>query len=501
MGCGSWSKRGEREISPASTTVVTTKSDDEAETEKLDANTLNLDTCLPEKVGSDDAQLQPSAENNFAQENGLQDSSLPQVQSCVVTADAPESKEAGGGHDGSWSCSSTSMISSASAYNAVIATLAPIVPSSGSDSRPCGSGVSGRSSKNSPKRQKKAKNKQDFLSIMPEIEADVQYRFTFVVVGEDAEKLVETACFSAEAKKHGHGRGSTNESLAGSPYVSEAFASEATNQFISEPSAASRLCGAEDDHPEVFRVTSSVSQTSQYSMKHPQLFRCMCPVPYPWGKLTKDETSKYAKLAFKPLDFDQSIPSSQSSLEAASCALVFVICVDPGSDVTSLDNQLQSMLGVLKKRRKISRDLRAVWAVVLYRRSEACEETETKQECWEPWASAIESFEQSYGAMWRFGAFGLHDADKLYQTFAKIASQRIYANDNPESQCQSPMVSEWPDDSTSQSTPNILYGAEKDDVSDSNISNLYGAEAEPSNLYGAEAEADEFGGVVPGMLS
>jgi hypothetical protein len=179
-------------------------------------------------------------------------------------------------------------------------------------------------------------------------------------------------------------------------------------------------------------------------------------------------------------------------LEAAGSALVFVICVDPSQEAPSLDDQLQSLLSVLKKRRKTPRDLRPVWAVILYQcaaRSEANANDETLQEGWETWSQQVEEFEQAHGAFWRFGSLDCQDSEKLYQTFAKIASQRIYTSHNPESECVSPMVSEWPDDATSGSTP-PMYGAEQDDD-------------ESQLMYGAEREASgaSFSGIVPNTMS
>jgi hypothetical protein len=73
-------------------------------------------------------------------------------------------------------------------------------------------------SKRQAKKDKAKKRKQkDFLSYVPEIEADIQYRFTFFVVGEAAEKLVEAACSSDEAR-------ALPDKTAGSspsPYISE----------------------------------------------------------------------------------------------------------------------------------------------------------------------------------------------------------------------------------------------------------------------------------------
>lgn len=208
-------------------------------------------------------------------------------------------------------------------------------------------------------------------------------------------------------------------------------------------------------------------------------YRCLCPVPYPWGRLSQQETSKYAKLVLKPMTFDDTIPRLKSSLEAQTTALVFAILVDP---IDSLQQQLQDLLHVVRRRREAPRELRPVWAVILCQPGSSLpgsednglpgsednksEHQEVVKENWGPWASAIDNFEQLHGSLWKFGAVGFQDADKLYSVFAKIASQRIYSAQNPDNEIMEPMASECQSCESSQSAQ-AMYSAEQDDIKSS----------------------------------
>jgi hypothetical protein len=269
----------------------------------------------------------------------------------------------------------------------------------------------------------KVKMQEKFLSSVPDTDADIQYRFRFIVVGDFSERIVEAVCNSNEAPTYASEMSLISKSASGE--ISSCHTSEdgIENRPMTIPNWESFGTASMDTVQSMRSVATSRSSSFTTTAN----YRCVCPVPYPMRAKTGDDP-KYAKLIFEPLSFDCSLPMCHSAQEAAGSALVFCIMVDPVEGEPSLQNQLDNLTQVLGQRRRQKKLLRPAWAVVL---CHPHSEKDRLPEGSEPWASAIDEFERLHGALWRFGAIGVQSADKLYSAFAKIASHRIYYVQNP----------------------------------------------------------------------
>jgi len=318
-----------------------------------------------------------------------------------------------------------------------------------------------------------------FLSNVPEMDVDIPYRFAFVVIGSFAHEMVEEICscnealsyytglssafcvedveeidasehltavqefsstmdFSEEDSLPVGGMVSLSQSLAGHSSLAISASPTSSLAIIASPRSSSIPLSAETCSPRSSPEQQLLSKSSSsIKVSEPGTYRCICPVPYPWGKLNNKEGRKFAKLVFRPLVDKQRIPSFDSMLEASSTVIVFALHVDSVDGSPSLDQQLDNMLRVLRLRRQSSREMRAKWAVILWTRF--CDDTVgISQEKWSSWMKQIEDFELVNGSMWRFDLIDVREIDKgdrLFAAFAKIASQRIYTNLNPCGEC------------------------------------------------------------------
>jgi len=147
----------------------------------------------------------------------------------------------------------------------------------------------------------------------------------------------------------------------------------------------------------------------------------------PWGRTTSTARLKLAKLVFSPVTSAHDIPECTSKLEALSCALVFLVILDPLDDdgIGPLQKQLQDIADILDDMRfRIRPEFRQTKAFVLCRMSEEAEAVD------DSWHGALEDFESDYGAIWKFGPIQIRDGDEFHAAFAKIASQRILKQQN-----------------------------------------------------------------------
>lgn len=327
------------------------------------------------------------------------------------------------------------------------------------------------------KKKKGHKAKDTFLSTVPDLSFDVQYRFTIYVVGDIAGKIIEAAC-------------SNEDALAKQAYASEVSAPErdASTTSWSVISASPSKVGSDttehsdnsgERHPtehsedcptplpsDAGAVPYWNSQTSQV-----HLSSFICPVPYP----TEVRCEKYAKVKFEALSFNSSVPKCRSAADASGTVLVFCITVDPPTGAPFLENQLLALLDVLQERRRTKKKYRPAWAVLL---CHSQEHGSTEQEDAKPaWTNKIEEFEREHGALWRFGAVGCQNGEMLYSVFAKIASHRIYVSENPGS-----VSRESPED-----MQEYEEGSDADEGSEKSDGCMWGAagcESQTSSSYG-----------------
>lgn len=314
-------------------------------------------------------------------------------------------------------------------------------------------------------------DRDGFLSNVPEVEADVQYRFSFIVAGATAKKVVQSACESSAAMALPHAdkdlatqgpatpaAGGPRSGMLGGDGPGLDGGANGESVDIAElelgpivgktPSLGSKGTPARSQGGESLGEVSSptlgasVSQsrksTPKAGGKKPGTHlthRCLCPVPFPWGRAAASERLKLAKLVFQPLVSAQEIPITTSRLEATGSAVVFILVVDPGSDAEPFEEQLFTLTMAIKDiRLRMPVGLRPKRAVVLVREGQAPDPEALGEGEQEPWEESLEEFEKVHGALWKFGIppIAMKDADGLHAAFAKIASERIAKTQNNE---------------------------------------------------------------------
>lgn len=260
-------------------------------------------------------------------------------------------------------------------------------------------------------------DKDGFLSHVPEFEADVQYRFSFSLIGILAEHVAEGACRSTAALRL-------------------PFASEQCKSPGSELPQHSQLetFALPDEIEELEEPDAWMSVSRSRSMnKHKEDYRCLCPVPFPWGRCSASDRLKLAKLVFRLRTSTADIATCECRSEASCSAVVFLLSVDV--DPEALSQQLEALQCAMHDLRSRHRaGLRPKRAVLLCQEAPAlnpCAEAEggleevTLPVGGETWEEPLAEFERRHGALWRFGPVALRDGDGLHAAFAKIASDRI----------------------------------------------------------------------------
>jgi hypothetical protein len=242
----------------------------------------------------------------------------------------------------------------------------------------------------------KKKPAQDFLSGVPEVDTDIAFRYSFIVLGDMAAKAVDAACTSEAAQKLPHA---------------------ANADLIVAPGEKS------DKTPS---VSSSTARRGPANAN-----RCLCPVPFPFGRTDQKDRLTLAKLVFKHdptwnKQSRQEPPVCNSPLEASTTCMVFVVVLDPeeaGLEPFSEQlNTLQQLLRVVRHR--TLPEFRPVRALLMLRLKEAPVEDDAV----EGWTSEIAEFEDSNGAIWKFGPVCMRNANDLHAAFATIASERLLKN-------------------------------------------------------------------------
>jgi len=227
-----------------------------------------------------------------------------------------------------------------------------------------------------------------FLSGVPEVEADIAYRFSFIVVGASAERIVEAACGSRAA-----------HSLPGA--------------------------GLENrEDPGNNGPTNGGSPERQRS-NLPKAYRCLCNVSSQLAAQASKEQPQLAKLAFQVVMPGEDTPACTSRAEALNTVLAFVILLDAGSSggPRSLQGQLQAMAETVQRSRQLARPRRRPVRAVLL-----CENAGTLAMPEAQWGSALAKWEEEHGYLWKFGPLSWEAADSWHATFTEMASVRLLAN-------------------------------------------------------------------------
>lgn len=253
--------------------------------------------------------------------------------------------------------------------------------------------------KESKKKSGKVGSKE-FLSGLPELEMDVNYRFNLSVVGHAVTDVLDTVCSSAQANMM------PGDLLEKDNIKEEANAQAASNTL---GSAASKR--------------ASMNKT----------FRCLCMVTNPMAPNSK-EKRKVCKLVFNPKNFGAEIAICNSQLEALRSVIVFMLNVGdtiPDGKTKTFDEQLQCLEESINDMRSRSKPKqRPVRAIILCYPPGTGAVSESAES---GWAASLADFESRTGDLWKFGPISTGDANGLHDIFSEVASVRIAHYQNLES--------------------------------------------------------------------
>lgn len=261
-----------------------------------------------------------------------------------------------------------------------------------------------------------------FLSHLPEVNADIAYRFCFTVIAssaQSAQQIIEAVCNTEVAE----------------------------GMNLPTPSSSSVQAHAEE------------------------AFRCLCPVPFDNAKhphtphqgsgvkrldpakFTSD-VPKLAKLIFSPLGFGDPLPKFRNRFEALSSALVFVLTVDPKDGEVNFHEQLLEYERVVDALHFARKPLRPARAILLASNSGPSSELVEPPKGHMRWTDRLSEYEMCVEEnLWKFGPVDLSEAQDILEVFGTIASQRIMRSQGSIGEDS---------DGSQQSEPPPLYEAERD---------------------------------------
>jgi hypothetical protein len=242
-----------------------------------------------------------------------------------------------------------------------------------------------RQAKKAERRSNLDNTKNQYLSLVPEVEEDVQYRFTFRVLGdsEDAQNVVKNTCASHIAHALPKSLLEKDEREDEGRTIHESVEKEGGGVPESRPIHVASAC------------------------------RCLSVVENPLvahgiGK------RKLAKLVFHPMTFEQDVPKCASRSESMSTTVVYLLVVNQGN----LSDQLEAMSASVERMRQRGKArLRSVRAVILCTKGD-------EMDC-DEWAEPLSDYERDNGELWKFGPIGFEDGNALHNAFSEIASVRI----------------------------------------------------------------------------
>jgi len=224
-----------------------------------------------------------------------------------------------------------------------------------------------------------------FLSHLPEVQADIAYRFCFVLMGFVAERVVKSACKPETMKKQG---------LPGIP-----------------------------------------------SKRAEEAYRCFSHVPFPSGSEQKftsngrldankfsSDVPKICRLLFNPFKDSSDILGCATRMEALSCSLICTLLVNPADGEPSFHDQIVLYERLIDQIRFTKKKLRPARAIVLFQRRVAgIGEGGEENIAYESWRTRLEEHQQSVDqkTSQTFGPIMLENEVEIHSTFATIASSRV----------------------------------------------------------------------------
>lgn len=257
--------------------------------------------------------------------------------------------------------------------------------------------------------------KNKFLSQVPEVEEDVQYRFTFPVLGEgsDADLAVQRVCGSAAAsslpKQLLELDNEDNEELQDRPRTS-GEASDAAGAALEAMLMQAREAVVDEN------MASSLGGRRRGK---PNAWRCLAVVENPLVAQVPGKRG-LAKLVFHPMTFSQDVPRCNNRQETLSTTVVSLLRVDR----PTLPGQLAALgLSVEGMRQQSRARMRPVRAVILCAATDSLAAGDGAEA--DEWAVLLAEFEREHGELWKFGPVAPEDGNALHAVFSEIASVRI----------------------------------------------------------------------------
>jgi len=244
----------------------------------------------------------------------------------------------------------------------------------------------------------------NFLSKIQEVEADVQYRYSFKVLGIHAKQILTEVVGSpaAQALQQG-GQGASNASVQSNPNSDGEGEDAKDVQGISPRNSQGEETGSPTMH----------------GAKQADKFRCLTSVAGKGDKL------KLAKLVFTPAGLPDSLPVCDSRLDAANTTVLFVFTLDPVGKEAPFNAQVQAAVDTVVDAGYIQPHLRPSFAILFLWAQEASKRPADVAAMQEELATRVASLDELLGDVERYGPMILQDANRLYSVFGHITGQRL----------------------------------------------------------------------------
>lgn len=293
--------------------------------------------------------------------------------------------------------------------------------------------------KNRKRGKSKALGKNEYLSNVPEVEADIEYRYVFQVLGVMAEQVVEAVCSSSSATRLSMLTNAAPQ-LATTTTMTEETLPPLSVHAEEGGTSDSECSDVGDMRSPCVRATSCdsdgsmerlgyLSARSCRSRSQARIHRCLCNVELP---LSLTGRQKLAKLAFKAVPLDRRVPTCNSRTEALATAVVFVLVVDAQGEDDSFEDQLLHYEKAVYDMRGHPRRLRPARTLLLLQSQDGDGASVDGTGGRGNWKVLLEQFEEVDGPFWKLGPIRLSDSDELHSCFSAVASSRIVRSQKSE---------------------------------------------------------------------
>jgi len=251
----------------------------------------------------------------------------------------------------------------------------------------------------------------NFLSKIQEVEADVQYRYSFKVMGIHAKETLAAVVGSDAAQALEQGTAAVSASAS------------ATDLQMGHTGSSGKG-GANSP-----RQDEAGSPFSPHSKQTVDRYRCLTSVSH-----GKGDKLKLAKLVFTPAGLPDSLPVCETRLDAANTTVMFVFTLDPAEKEFPLRKQVQAAVETVIDAGYIQPHLKPSFAALflLVQESPANPGGADREQL----DVLLQELEELVGDMLKFGPMILQDPNRLYSIFGQITTQRLIeadlmTNDNP----------------------------------------------------------------------